>query len=237
MRYLSIFESPHVDYTSTVLQEVSAMPTLLHIDSSPLYGQSVSRELTAAFVTQWKASHPDGTVVYRDLNATQIPPINAEWVGAVYTPEAARTSKQKELLSLSDSLLAELEQADEYVFGVPMHNFGIPSALKLWIDQIARVEWTFSYADGMPKGLIIGKKATFIIATGGIYDAQTQMAALNFVEPYLRSLFGFLGLIDVTFLTAGGTMALDHGQDRDAFLAPHLQAVQAHARSLQGATA
>ena len=85
------------------------MSSLLHIDSSPLYGRSVSRELTAAFVTQWKASHPDGRVVYRDLNATQIPPVSAEWVGAAYTPEAARTPQQKELLSLSDFLLAELE--------------------------------------------------------------------------------------------------------------------------------
>ena len=210
------------------------MPTLLHIDSSPLYGRSVSRQLTGAFVAQWKSSHPDGTVIYRDLNATQIPPINAEWVGAVYAPEAAHTPEQKGLLSLSDSLLAELERADEYVVGVPMHNFGVPSVLKLWIDQITRVGKTFSYAHGTPKGLIIGKKATFIIATGGIYDAQTQMASFNFVEPYLRSLFGFLGLTDVTFLTAGGTMALNHGQDRDAFLAPHLQVVQTHARTFQG---
>jgi FMN-dependent NADH-azoreductase len=138
------------------------------------------------------------------------------------------------MLSLSDSLLAELEQADEYVFGVPMHNFGVPSVLKLWIDQIARVGRTFSYAGGTPKGLIIGKKATFIIATGGIYDAQTQMASFNFVEPYLRSVFGFLGLTDATFLTAGGTKALNQGHDRDAFLAPHLQAVKAHAQSLEG---
>jgi FMN-dependent NADH-azoreductase len=100
------------------------MRTLLHLNSSPLYGRSVSRELTGAFVAQWKSSHPDGKVVDRDLNATSIPPINADWVGAVYTPEEARTPQQKELLSLSDSLLAELEQADEYVFGVPMHNFG-----------------------------------------------------------------------------------------------------------------
>jgi FMN-dependent NADH-azoreductase len=212
------------------------MPTLLHIDSSPLYGRSVSRQLTGAFVTQWQSSNPEGTVVYRDLSATQIPPVDAEWVGAVYTPEGARTPQQKELLTLSDSLLAELEQADEYVFGVPMHNFGIPSVLKLWIDQIARVGKTFSYADGAPKGLIIGKKATFIIATGGIYDAQTKMASFNFVEPYLRSVFGFLGVTDITFLTAGGTSVLNQGHDRAAFLAPHLQAVQMHAQSLQGAT-
>jgi FMN-dependent NADH-azoreductase len=210
------------------------MPTLLHIDSSPLYGRSVSRELTGAFVAQWKSSHPDGTVIDRDLNSTSIPPINADWVGAVYTPEEARTPQQKELLSLSDSLLAELEQADEYVFGVPMHNFGVPSVLKLWIDQISRVGRSFSYADGTPKGLIVGKKATFIIATGGMYDAQTQMASFNFVEPYLRSVFGFLGVTDAIFLTAGGTMALNHGQDRDAFLAPHLQAVQTQAQTFQG---
>jgi FMN-dependent NADH-azoreductase len=197
-----------------------------------LYGRSVSRQLTSAFVTQWKSFHPDGTVIDRDLNATSIPPINAEWVGAVYTPEEARTPEQRQVLSLSDSLLAELEQADEYVVGVPMHNFGVPSVLKLWIDQISRVGKTFSYAEGRPKGLIIGKKATFIIATGGSYDAQTQMASLNFVEPYLRSVFGFLGLTDATFLTAGGTMALNHGQNRDVFLAPHLQAVQTHAQTI-----
>ena len=211
------------------------MPTLLHVDSSPLYGRSVSRELTAAFVNQWKDSHPDGGVIDRDLSATAIPPISAEWVGAVYTPEGARTPQQKELLSLSDFLLAELEQADAFVFGVPMHNFGVPSVLKLWIDQIARVGRTFSYADGKPRGLLVGKKATFLIATGGIYDARTQMASFNFVEPYLRSLFGFLGVKDTIFLTVSGTMVLNQGRDRDAFLAPHLQAVQTYARSLQGA--
>ena len=208
------------------------MATLLHVDSSPLYGRSVSRQLTEAFVTQWKSSHPNGTVVARDLNATPIPPLSAEWVGAAYTPEEARTPRQKELLALSDTLLAELAQADEYVFGVPMHNFGVPSVLKLWIDQIARVGKTFSYADGTPKGLLTGKKATFIIATGGIYDAQTRMASFNFVEPYLRSVFGFLGVTDATFLTTGGTAALNYGQDRDAFLAPHLHAVQTHARAI-----
>jgi len=210
------------------------MPTLLHIDSSPVYGRSVSRELTSAFVTEWKASHPDGRVIARDLNATAIPPITAEWVGAVYTPEEARTPQQKELLSLSDSLLAELKQADEYVIGVPMHNFGVPSVLKLWIDQIARVGKTFSYAGGTPKGLLIGKRTTFLIATGGIYDAQTQMASFNFVEPYLRSVFGFLGVTDATFLTAGGTRLLNQGHDRNAFLAPHLQAVLTHAQTIQG---
>lgn len=208
------------------------MSTLLHIDSSPLYGRSISRQLTEAFVTQWKSSHPNGTVIDRDLNAAVIPPITAEWVGAAYTPEEVRTPQQNALLALSETLIAELEHADEYVFGVPMHNFSVPSVLKLRIDQAARAGRTFSYADGKPKGLIVGKKATFIIATGGNYDAQTQMASFNFVEPYLRSVFGFLGVTDVTFLTVGGTAALNYGQDRDAFLQPHLQAVQTHAQTI-----
>jgi FMN-dependent NADH-azoreductase len=208
------------------------MSRLLHIDSSPLYGRSVSRELTGAFVTQWKSSHPGATVIDRDLTATTILPVNAEWVSAAYTPEEARTPQQKELLALSDKLISELEQADEYVIGVPMHNFGVPSVVKLWIDQIVRRGKTFAYSDGAPKGLFTGKKATFIIATGGVYDAQTRMASFNFVEPYLRSVFGFLGVTDATFLTAGGTAALTNVQDRDAFLAPHLQTVQAYAQAV-----
>jgi FMN-dependent NADH-azoreductase len=207
-----------------------AMATLLHLDSSPLYDRSVSRQLSAAFVDQWKSLHPGAVVIDRDLNATSLPPISAEWVGAAYTPEAARTPQQKSLLALSDTLLAELDRAGEYVIGVPMHNFGVPSVLKLWIDQISRVGKTFSYESGTPKGLLVGKKATFIIATGGIYDPQTRMASFNFVEPYLRSVFGFLGVTDATFLTAGGTAALNYGQDRDAFLAPHLETVRSHAQ-------
>lgn len=208
------------------------MSTLLHVDSSPLYGRSVSRQLSAAFVARWKSLHPGATVMDRDLNATSLPPVSAEWIGAAYTPEDARTPEQKKVLALSDELLAELGRADEYVIGVPMHNFGVPSVLKLWIDQISRVGKTFSYDNGTPKGLLVGKKATFIVTTGGFYDPQTQMASFNFVEPYLRSLFGFFGVTDATFLSAGGTMALNHGQDRDAFLAPHLEAVQSHAQRM-----
>jgi FMN-dependent NADH-azoreductase len=221
-----MFDKRHMSH-----KEVSPMPTLLHIDSSPLYDRSVSRQLSRAFVDQWQASNPDGAILERDLTSTFIPPIDAEWVGAVYTPEDARTAEQKQHLALSDALLAELFEADEIVFGVPMHNFSIPSVLKLWIDQICRVNKTFAYVDGTPKGLLTGRKATFIIASGGNYDTQTQMASYNHVEPYLRSVFGFLGVTDATFLTAGGTKALNYGADRDTFLAPHLQAVQAHAQT------
>jgi FMN-dependent NADH-azoreductase len=201
--------------------------TLLHLDSSPLGEASVSRHLSAEFVTNWKQANPDGTVINRDTTTTNIAPVTAAFVGAMYTPEASLTADQRNLLALSDTLIAELFTADEYVLGVPMHNFSIPSTLKLWIDQIARVNKTFSYATGTPVGLLTGKRATLIIASGGIYDAGTVMASYNYVEPYLRTVFGFLGVQDITVLAAGGASVLSRGGDRQEFLKPHVEAVRA----------
>jgi FMN-dependent NADH-azoreductase len=204
------------------------MPTLLHVDSSPLGDASISRHLTKEFVQNWKDANPNGKIINRDLNSTALKPVNAEWVGAAYTPEEARTPAQRDLLAVSDQLVAELQEADEYVFGVPMHNFGIPSVLKLWIDLIARAGKTFSYANGTPEGLLKGKKVTFLVAAGGSYDAGTAMASFNFVEPYLRTVFGFLGVTEIRFITAGGAAALNYGKiDRQAFLKPHVESIRA----------
>src|ERR1700722_11249399 len=179
------------------------MPTLLVVNSSPFLETSVSRGLTSEYVENWKKANPTGKVITRDLAASSLKTIDAAWVGAAYTPKDARSAEQKEALALSETLLAELRAADEYVFGVPMHNFSVPAVLKLWIDQIARVGETFSYADGTPKGLLHGKKAHFLLATGGVYGAGTAMASFNFVEPYLRTFFGFIGVVDTSFQTAG----------------------------------
>jgi FMN-dependent NADH-azoreductase len=203
------------------------MPTLLDIDSSPLADASISRQLTAEFVRNWKLANPTGKVITRDLAATSIPPVTAAWIGAAYTPEEARTPDQRNLLTLSDTLIAELQAADEYVLGVPMHNFSIPSTLKLWIDQVARANKTFSYATGSPVGLLAGKKATIIIASGGKYDAGTAMASFNFVEPYLRTLLGFLGVSNTTFLSASGAAAINYGKiDRTTFLQPIVESIR-----------
>jgi len=197
------------------------MATLLHLDSSPMGDHSVSRHMSATFAERWQKAHPEGKIIKRDITTTPLVPVSGAWVGSAYTPAEARTPEQKQTLALSDTLIAELFEADEYVFGVPMHNFGIPGALKEWIDQIARVNVTFSYADGTPKGLLTGKKLTILVAAGGNYDAGTATAGLNFVEPYLKGLFGFLGITDITFHTAGGAASLNYGANRDEFLKPH----------------
>ena len=84
-------------------------------------------------------------MIDRNLATTSLKPLDAAWIYSAYTPEDSRAPEQKATLASSDELIAELEQADEYVFGVAMHNFSIPSTLKLWIDQIVRVGRTFSY--------------------------------------------------------------------------------------------
>jgi FMN-dependent NADH-azoreductase len=202
------------------------MPTLLHIDSSPLES-SVSRELGREFVKTWKAKNPDGQVIYRDLAASVPTGINAAWIQAVYTPEAARTPEQVATLALSDELISELEQANEYVFGVAMHNFSIPSVLKLWIDQIARVGRTFAYGEYGPKGLLENKKATVLTATGGVYVADSPLAAYDFAEPYFKAVLGFLGVTEITLVTAGGTARLRAPDvDRGEFLLPTLERVR-----------
>jgi FMN-dependent NADH-azoreductase len=203
------------------------MPNLLQIDSSPLGGDSFSRQLTAEYVQRWQQRHPNGKVVKRDLATTKLAPVSAEWIGAVYTPEANLSPGQRELLATSNDLIAELQAADEYVFGVPMHNFSIPSVLKLWIDQIVRIGQTFAYANGAPIGLLVNKKATFLVASGGVYDEGTPMAALNFVEPYLRAVFGFLGVTDTRFIHAGGTAKRLYGVEREIILEPALASIRA----------
>lgn len=205
------------------------MSTLLHLDSSPLGEASISRNLSHHYAEAWKSLHPHGSIITRDLTQTSIPPVTGAWVGASFTPEDARSEDQKEILKLSDELIAELQNADEYVFGVPMHNFGIPSTLKLWIDQIARAGKTFAYINGKPEGLLTGKKAAFLIASGGVYDAGTAMASFNFVVPYLRTVFGFLGVVETTFINAGGAAALNYGKiDRQTFLQPHIDSIHQH---------
>jgi FMN-dependent NADH-azoreductase len=201
--------------------------TLLRVDSSPLGPDaSFSRQLTTEFVQQWRQNNPGGRVLTRDLAATTLVPVNAEWIGAAYSPAASLTQRQRETLAISDELIAELEAADEYVFGVAMHNFSIPSVLKLWIDQVVRVGKTFSYENGVMDGKLRGKNATFLVASGGVYEPGTPAFGLNFVEPYLKSILGKIGVADTHFINTGGTAQSRFGVQRETILQPALQSIR-----------
>ena len=206
------------------------MSILLRLDSSPMGERSISRKLTTKFAESWLKTHPGGKVIERDLTTMNLPVVDAFWAGAVHSPQSDRTAAQTKALAASDSLIKDLEQADEYVFGVPMHNFSIPSTLKLWIDQIVRAGKTFSYGATGPKGLLTGKKATLLLASGGEYGKGSAMASFDFVTPYLQTVLGFIGITDVTIIAAGGTAQLMSGKtDPQTFLAPSLEKVHAHA--------
>jgi FMN-dependent NADH-azoreductase len=205
------------------------MPTLLHLDASPLE-TSVSRELAREFVTTWKSSHPDGILIYRDLAALTPAPINQAWVHAAFTPADSRTAEQKALLAPSEELISELETADEIVIGVPMHNFSVPAALKLWIDQIVRAGRTFSYSADGPQGLLTDKKATLLVASGGVYSAGSPFEAMNFVDPYMKAVLGFIGITNVRSLSVGGVSQLMSGAiDRGTLLQPALEQIRSSA--------
>jgi FMN-dependent NADH-azoreductase len=111
-----------------------------------------------------------------------------------------------------------------------MHNFSIPAVLNLWIDQIVRRGRTFAYGEEGPRGFLQGKRATVVVASGGVYAPGTPAAAMNYIEPYLKTILAFVGVTDVTFITAGGTARLTSGAvDRSTFLNPTLEAVRAAA--------
>ena len=185
------------------------MPSLLAIETSPRGERSVSRSLVGKFIEDWKASHPGGTVAMRDLLETRLSFVDLPWIAGAYTPPEQHSIEMKEVLRISDELIAELKAADHIVIGTSMYNFSIPAVLKAYIDQIVRVGVTFTPSY---EGLVTGKKATVILASGGVYTAGSQTEAYNVAGSYLRQILGFIGITDVTVLLAGGTAAVDRGQ-------------------------
>ncbi len=173
---------------------------LLQIDSSARTG-SVTRRLTAQFAEEWRKSHPDGEVIQRDLSATGLPLITDDW-SATQIEDSKRTLAQRSYLSTSDELIKELEVADTVVIGAPMYNFSISSSLKAWIDQVVRLGKTFAYGPNGREALLGKKKIVVITSRGGAYVKGTPTETLDFQEPYLRHILGFLGLTDVTFVHA-----------------------------------
>jgi len=201
---------------------------LLQIDSSARAG-SVTRRLTSNFAEEWRAKHPTGEVIRRDLSTTMLPLITDDWNATQIEPSKLNPS-QRSYLSTSDALIEEVQAADVIVIGVPMYNFAIPSLLKAWIDQIVRVGKTVAYGNHGPQGLLGNRKVVVITARGGAYEKGTPREKFDFQEPYLRHIFGFVGLTDVTFIHAENQLRDGAGPSLAAAAEQigHLVAYQSH---------
>ncbi len=172
--------------------------TILHLDSSPRGERSHSRQLTKAFVDDYRSAHPDAKVIYHDLGHSPVPHVDEPWIAAAYSDPATHTPELKAAIRLSDQLVDELLSADVIVIGAPMYNFSIPSTLKAYIDQVVRVNRTFTPSY---EGLATGKKMFILCARGGGgYGSGEQMEAANFQDPYFKAIFGFIGISDITFV-------------------------------------
>lgn len=169
---------------------------ILLVNSSSRVEGSVTRAISAQLVDQLARQH-DINVVQRDLTEG-MSFIDEQWVGANFTDPDARTDAQKAALAFSDSLIDELEQASHIVIAAPIYNFGVPAVLKAWIDQVARARVTFRYTENGPEGLLKGKKAYLVVASGGV----PLGSEVDFASSYLRHVLGFLGIDDVTLVNA-----------------------------------
>jgi FMN-dependent NADH-azoreductase len=195
--------------------EREIMSTLLHINSSVRVNGSASRQLTGEFVAKWQAAHPNNRVVERDLASEEVPHLTEQTIGAFFTPPDQRSSEQINAVQLSDTLVAELTAADIIVIGAPMYNFSVSSALKAWIDHIARAGVTFKYTETGPVGQLTGKKVIVFTSRGGVYS-EGPYKSMDFHETYLRGVLGFVGLTDVTFVHTEG-LALGEESTATAF--------------------
>jgi FMN-dependent NADH-azoreductase len=176
------------------------MKTLLQLNSSIFSSGGESTQLADQFAATWLANRPDAQVIVRDLAQDPIPHLDAQRVLAFFAQPENRTPEQQAYISESDELIEELKQAQIIVIGLPMYNFGIPSTLKAYFDQIARSGITFRYTEKGPQGLLTGKKAYIFAARGGLYSGTPLDSQTNYVRDFL----GFLGINDVEFIYAEG---------------------------------
>ena len=187
---------------------------LLHIDSGILGTASVSRQLSANAVAEWRAQHPNTEVVYRDLVAQPLTHLAGDQLLAAAADPGQQSLEMRAILAESGNVLEEFLDADVVVIGAPMYNFSIPSQLKAWIDRIAIKGKTFAYTEYGPKGLAGGKTVIIASARGGFYGAASPVAAFDHQETYLKTVFGFLGVTDLRFLRAEGVNVSPEQKER-----------------------
>jgi FMN-dependent NADH-azoreductase len=192
---------------------------LLHIDSSVTGASSISRQLTAGIVAQWRADHPAIEVDYLDLAAAAPSHLSADSLGFRLPPSTASLSEvQRQENAISEALVTQFLAADVIVVGAPLYNFSIPSQLKAWIDRIAQAGRTFKYTENGPIGLAAGKTVVVASSRGGIYSTSDAGRAMEHQESYLQIVYGFFGITDVRCVRAEGVAKGD---------APKAQAIAA----------
>ncbi|MDZ4075589.1 MAG: FMN-dependent NADH-azoreductase [Hylemonella sp.] len=177
---------------------------VLHIDSSILSDNSVSRQLTRTIVAEWQAQHPGTTVDYLDLAAEAPSHLSAESLGFRLPATATLTDAQRRENAVSEALVSQFLAADVIVVGAPLYNFSIPSQLKAWIDRVAQVGRTFKYTETGPVGLAGGKTVIVASTRGGVYSTSEGGRAMEHQESYLQTVFGFFGITDVRYVRAEG---------------------------------
>ena len=194
------------------------MTKLLHIDSSPLAGNSASRQLTARIVREWVAAHPGTTVEHLDLVKDAPSHLDGESLGFRLGVDAdGLTARQREENAVSERLVAQFLAADVVVIGAPMYNFSIPTQLKAWIDRVAQAGRTFKYTDQGTVGLAGGKTVVIASTRGGLYTGGPAVA-MDHQESYLRTVLGFFGVTDVRVVRAEG-LAMGDAAKEQAFTA------------------
>ncbi|MEM8824026.1 MAG: NAD(P)H-dependent oxidoreductase [Pseudomonadota bacterium] len=202
------------------------MPHLLRIDSSSRQTGSHSRALADSAEAAWRQTHPGGTVTNRDVTDGTIPVISEATIAGFYTPDAAKGPDERAATALSDMLIAELQAADTLLISAPIYNFAPPASLKLWIDQIVRINRTFAFDGANFTGLATPTRAILCLAYGaGGYDVGGALEPADFLAPYLRFLLTFLGIEDVRTVTVEQTTA------DDATVAANLAAAETAARA------
>ena len=185
--------------------------SVLHLDASARAGRSDlhahgshTRRLSARFLARWRAARVQDRVRYRDLGQRPPAPVDGDWIHAAFTPEAARAPWMRQRLGESDALIDELTDADLIVAGVPMYNFGVPSGFKAYIDNIVRVGRTFGFdraRQGEPYWPLLTERPRTLVLLGSRgdfgYEPGGRIAAMNHVEPAVRTAFGYIGITDV----------------------------------------
>lgn len=202
------------------------MTTILHIDASARTENSISRQLTASFVSTWLKQNPTDTIIRRDLSKNPPGFVSLDWIAACFTPEAERTTEMHEALLESDELIAELEAADIVVLGTPMYNYGMPAVLKAWVDRVIRIGKTFTFdrarGDYPLEPIFDGKtlialtsKGEFGFAKGGIREH------MNHLDGHIEAVAHYLGLSERHFVHSEYQEFADerHNQSRSAAVA------------------